>query len=343
MPESIPIDMVFTYVDGGDPEHRIKRDLYADRHSAEELNFDREPGKSIDMLYTNVGEITYSVRSVLKYLPWIRTVYIVTDQQTPPVDQHFIDSGRVRIVDHTDLIPSEYLPTFNSVAIESCLHRIEGLSEIFLYNNDDCLHFSPVTQSMLYSIDGTGTISLMLYSYWASVHHLQHIISDLLPKSWFNINAHAMSISNASAQLIRHYQDLKWLDIIVPVHMTFIIRKRTAFRLENELSDALHTCRLHRFRTRGMLSYATMLYTVEKKWHTTSSGLKLYGGGVKKLHHAFNFVRSHSVLESRAVWQKVVCSSAPFVCLNNMKSFEYGTFISVMREKGLGEPIVHQI
>ena len=62
-----------------------------------EIIFDEE-------LYNNVDEITYSVRSVIKYLPWIRKIFIITDQQIPPVDQSFLNNGRICIVDHRDRI-----------------------------------------------------------------------------------------------------------------------------------------------------------------------------------------------------------------------------------------------
>jgi hypothetical protein len=335
----MPIDMVFTYVDGEDPAHKEKRLRFASYCHSGEINFDREPGKSIDMLYNNVKEITYSVRSVLKYLPWIRTIYIVTDSQIPPVDQHLIDSVKVRIVDHSEIIPEEYLPTFNSAVIESCLHRIPGLSEIFLYNNDDYFHFSPVAKEMLYKIDRTGTDSLILYAYCAVMRHLRHLVSELLPKDWLIVNSHSIAISNSFSLLINSCRDLNWHDIIVPSHSTFIIRKRTAFRLENELDDAIHACRQHRFRTPRRLSYSTLLYTMEKKWHIRDMILKPSAGTDANLQRTFSFRRYRNSPETSELWQKVVESNVPFACLNNIKSFDYESFTATMRKKGLGEPV----
>ncbi len=71
------------------------------------------------------------------HAPWIRTIYIVTASQVPV----WLNTAhpRVRIIDHKELFPdpAAQLPTFNSLAIESVLHRIPGLSEYFLYFNND--------------------------------------------------------------------------------------------------------------------------------------------------------------------------------------------------------------
>ncbi|NUR85504.1 MAG: hypothetical protein HOY71_15595, partial [Nonomuraea sp.] len=66
----------------------------------------------------------------------IRHVWIVTDQQVPPwLD---LSSPLVTVVDHREIFAdADALPTFNSHAIESRLHHIPGLSEHFLYFNDD--------------------------------------------------------------------------------------------------------------------------------------------------------------------------------------------------------------
>ena len=46
---------------------------------------------------------------------------------------------KVNIIYHSQIIPFEYLPTFNSQVIELYIHKIEGLSENFIYLNDDMI------------------------------------------------------------------------------------------------------------------------------------------------------------------------------------------------------------
>ena len=48
-----------------------------------------------------------------------------------------MEHPKLKLVTHKEFIPKEYLPTYNSAAIELNLHRIEGSSENYLYFNDD--------------------------------------------------------------------------------------------------------------------------------------------------------------------------------------------------------------
>lgn len=83
-------------------------------------------------------ELRYSLRSLERHAPWIRHVYLVTNGQIP----HWLDLdySRITLVTHMDIFPNQsHLPTFSSPAIESHLHRITGLSDKFLYLNDDVM------------------------------------------------------------------------------------------------------------------------------------------------------------------------------------------------------------
>ncbi len=129
-----PIDLVYLWVDGTDPEFRaLKR-----RHlSAATGHIDRDDLTGDDARYRQIGEIAYSVHSARRFAPWIRDIHIVVAPgQRPPVD---LDDPRIHIVEHPQIMPAAILPTFASRSIEPFVHRIPGLSEIFLYANDDFL------------------------------------------------------------------------------------------------------------------------------------------------------------------------------------------------------------
>lgn len=100
--------------------------------------------------YADKDELRYSLRSLDKYAPWIRHVYIVTNGQIP----HWLnlEHPRMSVVQHSDIFanPSQDLPTFSSPAIEANLHRIQGLSDKFLYMNDDVFLGKPVWPSDFY-------------------------------------------------------------------------------------------------------------------------------------------------------------------------------------------------
>ncbi|WP_290651367.1 stealth family protein, partial [Aquisalimonas sp.] len=135
---TFPIDLVYTWVDGADPD-------WADRKDAalRTLGYDVPHRSANRSRWENRNELLYSLRSVAMFAPWVRNIFIVTDQQSPSwLNQ--AGNSRVRIVDHSELFQaSAALPTFNSHAIESVLHRIDGLSEHFIYMNDDFFFGAP--------------------------------------------------------------------------------------------------------------------------------------------------------------------------------------------------------
>ena len=69
------------------------------------------------------------------YAPWINHVYIVTDRQVPKWLN--TEYEKVTVVDHSEIMPKECIPCFNSAVIEYFLPFIPKLSEKFLYGNDD--------------------------------------------------------------------------------------------------------------------------------------------------------------------------------------------------------------
>ncbi|WP_196218192.1 stealth family protein [Streptomyces blattellae] len=123
-----PIDVVYTWVDGHDAQWQRRRAACAGQAYHEEATNAAR--------YLNRDELRYSLRSLSQYAPWVRTVYLVTDDQIPP----WLDGSvpNLRVISHKEIFSDpSLLPTFNSHAIESQLHHIDGLSEHFLYFNDD--------------------------------------------------------------------------------------------------------------------------------------------------------------------------------------------------------------
>ncbi|MGI5441029.1 stealth family protein [Streptomyces shenzhenensis] len=127
---TFPVDVVYTWVDGEEPGMRAKRARYQERGTAEIL--DKETNAS---RYTSHDELKYSLRSLAMYADFVRHIYLVTDGQKP----HWLDDRApgITVVDHRDIFPQDVLPVFNSHAIETRLHHIPGLSEHYLYFNDD--------------------------------------------------------------------------------------------------------------------------------------------------------------------------------------------------------------
>ncbi len=85
--------------------------------------------------YRDWNLLKYVFRSIERYAPWVNKIYFVTFGHIPSFLN--INNPKIVIVKHEDYIPEEYLPTFSSHTIELNLHRIDGLSEKFIYFNDD--------------------------------------------------------------------------------------------------------------------------------------------------------------------------------------------------------------
>jgi hypothetical protein len=147
-----PVDVVYTWVDGADPELRAKREEY--RTGNRTSIHARETGVS---RYTDHDELKYSLRSLEMYAPFVRNVYIVTDGQTP----RWLDTeaAGVRVVDHKEIFADPTaLPVFNSHAIGTQLHRIPGLSDHYLYFNDDVFVGRPVTAGHFFHGNGIAKL-----------------------------------------------------------------------------------------------------------------------------------------------------------------------------------------
>jgi hypothetical protein len=101
----------------------------------------------------------YWFRGVEKYAPWVNNIYLVTCGHYP--EWLNTDNPKLKLVKHTDYIPKELLPTFNSNTIEMNFHRIEGLSEQFVLFNDDLFLISDTVPEDFF-VDGKPCESAIL-------------------------------------------------------------------------------------------------------------------------------------------------------------------------------------
>lgn len=131
------MDLVILWVDGTDLTLQSKRLKY----QKNTLNIS-DAVKTTRFASSN--EIYYNIASILKYVPFYRYIYIVTDDQTPSLIHEFADQklckpDTIRIIDHKTLFKGyeHYLPTFNSLSIEAMLWNIPDLTDYFISLNDD--------------------------------------------------------------------------------------------------------------------------------------------------------------------------------------------------------------
>ncbi len=145
-----PIDVVYTWVDGTDPEWLARKE----RTQAEHGILAAESAGS-SARFRDRDELRYSLRSLDLHAPWVRNIYLLTDDQTP--EWLDTDHPRVRVVSHREAFgDTGRLPSFNSHAIESRIHRIEGLSEYVLYFNDDVFLGRPMKPESFFHGSGAA-------------------------------------------------------------------------------------------------------------------------------------------------------------------------------------------
>lgn len=151
---TFPIDLVYTWVDGSDEELIQLRSQYMGRSKV-------HSDSASNCRWRDLDELRHSVDSANKYAPWLRKIFIISDHQRP----YWFDEnnpGKVVFVDHPQLFGEyeEHLPTFNSHAIECHLHRVPGLSEHFIYANDDTFFGAPCQPSDFFTADGRFRVYL---------------------------------------------------------------------------------------------------------------------------------------------------------------------------------------
>ena len=152
------IDVVIAWVDGRDRKHRAKRRRYL-----ADPGVDAKPERSAtdQRRFSDNDEIRFCLRSIRNYAPWVRTIWLVTDHQVPAaIDRQKAERDNIRVVDHREIFRGyeQLLPTFNSLAIETMLWRIEGLADRFLYFNDDMMFVGPVEPTDFFSNEGRVTL-----------------------------------------------------------------------------------------------------------------------------------------------------------------------------------------
>jgi len=190
MKETYPIDFVVTWIDGN-----------ASEWQAEYKNYYKEE-KGVDASLARVRDwdnLHYWFRGVEKYAPWVNKIHLVTWGHLPEWLKK--DADKLNIVNHTDFIPKEYLPTFSCNPIELNLHRIKNLSETFVYFNDDTFIGKKISRTRFFRkgkpVDFaqlTPVAPIIPFGHYVlngvSLAHKRHHFTSVIKKNlfrWFNV------------------------------------------------------------------------------------------------------------------------------------------------------------
>lgn len=244
------IDVVIAWVDGNDPVHRASRLAYTEN----KLDNVRDDVAG-ETRYRQVGEINYCIASINKFAPWVRSIHIITDNQNPHVEtflEKIFPEGfiPVHIVDHKEVFRGyeKYLPTFNSRAIEAVAWRIKGLSEHYLYFNDDFLLTRPVQPEEFF--DGDTSI---LQGYKVNTF-VAKALRALRPRK----NGHSKVSFRDSMLNAAEY--LHAPSFIRVVHAPHPLRKSVWEKIYTEYPEMIERNVRHRFRHKEQFNTQSLYY-----------------------------------------------------------------------------------
>lgn len=179
----LKVDLVYLWCDGGETDF-ARRKLELQR----KLNVHLPNDNIGDQRYIQNNELLFSLRSAWSNIPWINHIYIVTSDQRPV---WLATHPKISIVDHKEIIPYELLPTFNSTVIETYIDRIPGLSEHFIYANDDQFFTSKLNVEDFFDQDGRPIVRLAPAKKTLSIEQAEKdldkeipVFSDILERAW---------------------------------------------------------------------------------------------------------------------------------------------------------------
>ncbi|MFD5537877.1 stealth conserved region 3 domain-containing protein [Streptomyces sp. NPDC127079] len=235
---AFPVDAVYTWVDGADVSWLERKNAVLAAKGIETQDAATSAAR-----FRNRDELRYSLRSLDMYAPWIRNIYLVTDRQVP----QWLDPQhpRVRVVDHTEIFGSEgALPTYNSHAIESRLHHIDGLAEHFLYFNDDVFAARPLQPGLFFLGNGQ------------SKHFMS---SNAIP---MNPITEGDEFSRMAAKNNRQLVAWMFGRTLVNsfIHAPHPLRRSVMYDLEKQFPDALGTTARNQLRDPSDVSVASSLH-----------------------------------------------------------------------------------
>lgn len=229
LPEE-PVDVVYTWVDDRQPGYRELLLQHAKRPR------DSAPARTRD----NLDTLRYSLRSLQSHATWINRIYILTCRPQIP---SWLDAShpRITVVHHDQVMDPAYLPTFNSLAIISHLHRIPGLSQRFIYFEDDMLLLAPVVLDDFIAPDGLQYV----FAERRRAPRLEQIVDPSREGGW------NLALAHSNALLDKRYGVVSRSQVN---HSPLLIDKTRWEETLRSFPESLETTLQSRFRAEGNLA-----------------------------------------------------------------------------------------
>ncbi len=256
--------------------------------------------------WENNDEIMYCLQSIENFASWTRKIWIVVDSELPDLSL-LSDEIRAKIsfVFHREIFDefNTVLPTFNSLAIESMIWRIDGLSERFIYFNDDVF-----LSATLHPTDVFIGFLPVLRGQWVDYVELTHEPEVRRNPAKFN---HFMQINAAR---IAGFDASR---LFCSAHVAHPMRRTVMAQLFDQYPDAFRENIKHRFRDlsqflpQGLHNHAciaaesAVVHTVDDHLHIES------GQGI-----------GCPPAETWALLQGAYDPEIKFVCINDLPQLE---------------------
>lgn len=223
------IDIVITFVDSTNTTWQKMYELHNNNNNIN-CNYSNTSNR-----FRNNDELKYCLRSIDKYINFYNKIYIVINHE-PPLWLN-INNSKLIIIDHKN-IPglNEHLPTFSSMAIECNLHKIPGLTNEFIYFNDDVFINKKINKSLFKK----GKINIYTTNR-----------QTLKGKNNQKYCGHKNSWINANKLLDKHYKRENRCSI---KHIPHFINKNEMFVLENKFKNLFLLTTKNKFRNINNIS-----------------------------------------------------------------------------------------
>ena len=191
--------------------------------------------------FKNREELKYSLRSIEQYMPWVRKIFVFSNCAMP---KWLTETDNLVWVRHEDVMDSKHLPTFNSHAIESYLHKIPDLSEHFIYFNDDFFVNQAIPVNLFFMPNGMCQSNLEDYG----VVNGRQVDTD----------PDYLNAARNCVELIK--RDFGMVPTRLHKHSPYAMSKSVCDAMESRYSDEYEQTRLGQFRSSTDISTASFLF-----------------------------------------------------------------------------------
>lgn len=298
-----PIDIVYLWCDGNDPSFLREKNLALKNWGCP--SSDSETGR---MRYEDNDELKYSLRSVFTYLPWINHIFIISNKQTPSWLQ---ENPQISIIDHSDIIPSELLPTFNSITIEMYIDQIPNLSEKFLLFNDDTFVNAHLPETFFFNKDKPIVRLVRDYNKWqfSSFKEAQQALSNN------NISVHRKTMINSWLLYCSNHKKIEPFYILTHTIDAFT---KTAFKQVLNIYPELKLFNRTPFRTSNNIQRILFQLEMQKSLGCELKIEKKLPFLAKKLPQFYkNKINCFEGTECEKTWCRIKNLNPKMFCLNS--------------------------